>query len=250
MIKTSLTILSICFIFFSGVAQVEKTSGIILYERKVHWIKVIQRLPYLKQEEIDRAKLTWGKDDYPGEKMILSFNDKESTYIDDPDVQSESNYSWRKADYLIQRNFSTMRQLDWIEMLGKTYRVENELEFPKWKILNEIKEVAGYVCMKAETRDTTKNQVIYAWFTDAVPTQAGPETYFGLPGAILELDINNGDELVTATKVEFKKMPDPLSLPKKMKGKVISKKEFEDLIKKHIEESIKEKRNPYWSIRY
>jgi len=250
MMKQFILIIILCSVGYNGHSQADKTSGVIHYERKVHWIKVIQRLPYLKQEEIDRAKLTWGKDDYPGEKMVLSFNSKESVYADDNEAENESTYSWRKDDYLIHRNFATMQQMDWIEVLGKTYRIEGELVFPKWKILNEIKEVAGYVCMKAETRDTIKNQLIYAWFTDAVPTQAGPETYCGLPGAILELDINNGDELITATKVEFKPMPDPLTLPKKMKGKVITDKEYGDIISKHITESIKEKRNPYWSIRY
>lgn len=253
MMNRNIATFILTLILFTGVTIAQKTSGTIIYERKSHWIKIIQRLPYLKQEEIDRAKLTWGKEDNePGQKMILQFNANESiyTYPDESEVDNESTWSWRKDDYLIHRNFTTMHQQDWLETLGKTYLIEDELEFPKWKILNEIKEVAGYVCMKAETRDTIKNQVIYAWFTDAVQTQAGPENYCGLPGAILELDINQGDVVITATKIDFKAMPDPLTLPKKMKGKLIKNSEFNKLIQKHIEESIKEKRNPYWNIRY
>ena len=240
------------YFLLNSIVSAQKASGIIQYDRKANWVKINERLPFLSQEEKDRTRLTWGKDGEYTQKYILEFNKRESTYKLNEAAEDEDNdgWSWRKSDFLLHRTFDNMKQNDWIEMLGKTYLVQDELKFPKWKILNEIKEVAGYICMKAETRDTIKNQVIHAWFTDAIASQAGPEMMGGLPGIILELDINQGDVIIFATKVELKEMPDPLPLPKKMKGKIINKVQFNDVVKKHIAESIKGKRNPYWAVRY
>jgi GLPGLI family protein len=134
-------------------------------------------------------------------------------------------------------------------MLGKTYIVDDTLHTPTWKILNQIKEVAGYICMKAETVDTVKNQKITAWFAQDIPVMAGPERYFGLPGLILELDINEGDVTIVASKVEFKKLTNEFNL-KKIKGKKISDAEYTKIIADFIKDSIKGERNPYWGLRY
>lgn len=244
-------VLSFFCLFNFSILSGQNNAGIVHFERKTRWVKIMERLPFLSQEEKDRARLTWGNEEEYTQKYILEFSPKESTYKINEEADGEDDgWSWRKSDFLLRRDFVNMKQKDWIEMLGKTYLVEDDIKYPKWKILNEIKEVAGYVCMKAETRDTIKNQVIHAWFTDAIASQAGPETYGGLPGMILELDINDTDVRVIATKVELKEMHDPLTVPKKMKGKIITRDQFNKLIKDHIAESTKAKRNPYWSVRY
>jgi GLPGLI family protein len=103
--------------------------------------------------------------------------------------------------------------------------------------------------MKAVTVDTVKKQTITAWFAQDIPVQAGPERFFGLPGLILELDVNDGDVTIIASKVEFKKLTNEFSL-KKMKGKKISDAEYNKIIADFIKESIKGERNPYWGLRY
>ena len=79
---------------------------------------------------------------------------------------------------------------------------------------------------------------------------AGPERYFGLPGVILELDINDGAVLMEATKVELKPVANQLALPAKIKGKRINDRDFDTMIQKYIAERIKAQRNPFWTIRY
>ncbi len=121
---------------------------------------------------------------------------------------------------------------------------------PKWKILNEIKEIAGYLCMKAETRDTVHNRVIHAWFTNGIPVQSGPEGFDGLPGMILGLEFNGGDVTVEAISVNLEADTYSLPLPKKIKGKEITRSDFDKKVKKHIRQSIGGERNPYWQMRY
>jgi GLPGLI family protein len=117
--------------------------------------------------------------------------------------------------------------------------------------MNKIKEIKGYLCMMAVSKDTIKNQTITAWFSNDIAVQAGPEKYFGLPGLILELDINDGDVVITAEKVELKPVnSEQLALPKKMKGKKVNQGQYDLILADLMTTSIKGRRNPFWSIRY
>lgn len=229
----------------------QNLSGEITYERTSYWVKIMEELPYMSQAEKDRAMLTWGSDDGYSSNYILRFTEFESSYTHDETTSREDNgWTWRKDDYLIHRDLKDLQRTDWLEMLDRTYLVEDTLQFPKWKIRSEIKDIEGFVCMSAETWDTIKNQHIIAWFTDEIPLPIGPEMLSGLPGAILEMEVNGGALIVTAKKINLKPMPDGIGLPKKMKGKKINLEKCQDLIQTYLKDSIGAQRNPYWSIRY
>jgi GLPGLI family protein len=236
-------------ISFSAFCQEGKTEGFVQYERTTFWVNIMSRLTYLSAEEKDRIKLTWGSTDEGWkQKMTLAFNENQSLYAYGEE-NTEQGWSGRKETFFLTKNFAAEHSTDYIDMLGKTYIVDDTLHTPTWKILNQIKEVAGYICMKAETVDTVKNQKITAWFAQDIPVMAGPERYFGLPGLILELDINEGDVTIVASKVEFKKLTNEFNL-KKIKGKKISDAEYTKIIADFIKDSIKGERNPYWGLRY
>lgn len=243
---------TIFLLLFSLPVFAQEPEGIITYERTQYWTKIQQRLTFLSQEEKDRAKMTFGSRDGYKEKMKLVFSPTQSvyTYLSDQGESEDGRWSWRQDDYIIQRDFGKETLTELHEMMGKTYVVQDSLPAPKWKILNQLKDIAGHVCMKAETEEPVKGQKLTAWFADDLPVSFGPERSFGLPGIILELDINDGDVVVTATKIELKKLTDKeLALPK-MKGKKITEKEYNRLISEHIQDSMKSHRNPYWSLRY
>lgn len=242
--------IAILLIFsFPSFCQQVKQEGIVHYERRTFWANIMNRLTYLSTEEKDRIKLTWGSiDEGWKQNMTLAFNPKQSLYAYGED-NPEEGWVGRKETFFLTKNFETERSTDYIEMLGKSYIVDDSLRSPKWKILNQIKEVAGFICMKAITEDTIKKQKIVAWFAQDIPVPAGPERYFGLPGLILELDINDGDVTIIANKIEWKKLTNELNL-KKLKGKKITDAEYNKIIADFIKESIKGFRNPYWGLRY
>ena len=238
-------------LLMSGGAFAQNNSGTIKFERKTYWINIMSRLPWITQEDIDRDKMTWGKNQGKnGQKYLLTFTQSQSHYTDIEEV-SESGYSWNREQYIIARNFEKNQSKEYLETLEKKYLIEGEIPKYKWKILNEIKEVAGYLCMKAETYDPIKKQVVHAWFTDAIPVQAGPEGYCGLPGMILELNINDGDVTIEAMEVNIDEteviLPD---LPKTKRMKKIERDEFDKIIIQFIAQSFDSQRNPYWRIRY
>lgn len=227
----------------------QAVEGVVTYERVQYWTKIMSRLTFLSQEEKDRAKLTWGGDDGWKQKMNLYFNGKESKY-ETLKEQSEGGWSGRDEDFIIYRNFEKGTKVDFESISGKTYLLEDSLTAPQWKVMNKIKEIKGYLCMMAVSKDTIKNQTITAWFANDIGVPAGPEKYFGLPGLILELDINDGDVLITADKIELKPVDKELVLPKKMKGKKITEVQYNSMLSELIRTSIKGQRNPYWSVRY
>jgi len=77
--------------------------------------------------------------------------------------------------------------------------------FNTWKILRDNKVILGHLCRKAVMK-TKKGGVVEAWFATDIDIMDGPETYFGLPGLILE--VKKGIEITRAVKIEFKE-PDP-----------------------------------------
>ena len=236
----------------STASLAQHTEGIVTYERKTYWSKIIARMTFLSQEQKDRAAQTWKNDDESKEKMKLTFTETESlyTYGSEQGQTEDGTYSWRQSELRFYRNFEKDKKVDVMEMLGKTYIVDDSLHTPTWKIGDQIKEVAGYVCMKAETEDPIKKQKITAWFAQDIPVPAGPERYNGLPGVILELSLNNGDVVIEATKVTLRKVtPDELKLPK-LKGKKIDDAAYDGILRQHITNSMTAHQNPFWSIRY
>jgi len=244
-------IIIIIAIFLVSIKTYAQQEGIVYFTRTTYWTKLNSKLPYLsKQEKEKQAYMFGGRDDWK-EYTLLYFNEKESRYTHSEEKSDESEgYAWRKEEYNVRRNFEKNTMNDAMEMLGKVYIVEDSLQMPNWKILNDIKDVAGHICMKAMIQDTVKKQKIIAWFAQDIPVNAGPERLYGLPGLILELDINDGAVTIEATKIENKKLTTEFDLPKKQKGKKINDFAFQDMLRKFIQEKIKEERNPFWTIRY
>ncbi len=237
-------------------AQNNKTEGVVSYERKVYWLQIYKRMDFLSQEEKDREQLTWSKfeedNKNPPQKMSLFFNSKQSLYtIDKEDATTDNGWGGtnRLEELFFLRDFEKETKTDIQQILGKTYLLEDSLHAPQWRVLNQIKDINGYVCMKAVTEDTIKKQKIVAWFSQDIVLGAGPEKYFGLPGLIMELDVNDGDMIIEAKKIEFRNVDKELVMPK-LKGKKIKDKDYTVMLKKHIDTHIKAKEYPYSGVRY
>ena len=244
-------LLIILCLLTSSMAVAQKTEGVVTYTRKDDWLKITNRLTFLTQEQKDRESQTFKNFvDDKGIKMKLAFSPNESLYTYFSDEPEEGGYSWRKRELFMYRNFEKDKKIDIIEMLGKTYVIDDSLHAPVWKIGNQIKDVAGYICMKAETEDPIKKQKLTAWFAQDIPVSAGPERLNSLPGLILELDINDGDVVIEAVNVTFRPLtPDDLKLPKQ-KGKKINDATYDEVVRQSIAESMTAHRNPFFLIRY
>jgi GLPGLI family protein len=241
------------FTFLISSATFAQKEGLVRYTRTTYWTKLNSTLSYLSKQEKERQAYMFGGRDESIEYTLLYFNEKGSYYKQSEQLNSweeKYDYNGRKELFGIKRDFEKNVLNEVFEMIGRTYIMEDSLKQNDWKILNDIKDVAGHICMKAMMQDTIKKQKIIAWFAQDIPINAGPERLYGLPGLIMELDINDGAVIVEATKIEPLTITNEMDLPKKLKGKKINELAYQDMLRKFIAEKIKEERNPFWSIRY
>lgn len=83
------------------------------------------------------------------------------------------------------------------------YFIHDKITKPTWNIDSKsTKKVAGYTCIKATT--TFRGSNIIAYFTKELPYSAGPFKFFGLPGLILDVRVDNKSfDIWKAEKVEI-----------------------------------------------
>lgn len=62
------------------------------------------------------------------------------------------------------------------------YVIGNKDEI-EWEFLNDTKDILGYKCHKAVSKN--KDLLLSVWFTKEIPLQTGPSLYNNLPGVVL-----------------------------------------------------------------
>lgn len=134
----------------------------------------------------------------------------------------------------IHRNMNTGMTIESRDFLGKYFLIKGKPKEQSWKMTKDIKTIQGYVCQKAVFVQDSLNS-IEAWFTPQIPIGAGPETYGGLPGLILELDFNGGRRTIKATKVTIGPV-DSKTIVTPDKGKEVSYEEFEKIREEKMKE--------------
>lgn len=248
--KKNMLIFLALLLAVSGEVRAQLMEGVIVYEEVASWSKLAARLDFLSQEEKDRMRLTWKNFDEDKVDKKLVFNNQSSlyTYASAQREYGNGSYTQKNPTYAIHRDFAGNARRDWVESLGRVYQIEDSLQVPQWKIMNKIKDIQGHICMMAVTEDTIQGHKITAWFADDLPVPVGPGAYFGLPGAILELEVNDGDVVVTAKTIEIRAVNDETQPSKKLKGKKVTGKAYDELISKHIADSKKSRRNPFWAM--
>jgi GLPGLI family protein len=134
------------------------------------------------------------------------------------------------------------------EFMGKQYLITDSLVVAPWKFGTETKTILGYTCKQAyytvteevntmrmtgsgpptpEKRMVTRD--ITAWYTDKIRPSLGPDRYFSLPGTVLAVDVNNGERVTVATKVELRALKkNDLKVPEK--GEKITQRQFRKMM--------------------
>jgi len=228
---------TLVFIFASMLANAviaQNNEGIVQFEEKVNMHRS------LPPEAADMKAMI---PEFRTRKSELLFNATESLYrnVEEEDEDEEVggggvNIRMQRPEATYYRNFATMRKANAQEFFGKNYLVEDTITAGNWKVGAETKQILGYNCLKATTTDTVRKREIVAWFTDALPLAAGPAQFGQLPGMILEVDINNGEIVLSAQKIEFKKLKKgELVAPKK--GEKITDTEFQKIVADRLREN-------------
>ncbi len=233
-------------------AQAPVMEGTVRYLVTSSWSKKMNTLTYLSPQRKEKIAYTWGNDEWKFYK-VLHFNTLQSKYevsAERAERDDENTYAWRNSVYFLTTKLKENKIMDAYEVIGKKYVVEDTIQAIKWKILNDIKEVAGHICMKATTVDAIRGHQIAAWFAMDIPLPFGPEGYQGLPGLILELDYNDGAQIVSADKIDVKKLTTELDIPAKLKGKQVNQAFINAAAIKHIKAKTAAEEPWFWGLNY
>ena len=177
--------------------------------------------------------------------QILYFNENESIYKATDDQEETGFQSGSEEEGAIiqvkiarpddqfYKNLKEQKKIDLREFFSRKFLIEGELDKITWKLTGKQKKILDYVCQEATTiRDTT---VIKAWFTPQIAVSNGPHVYGGLPGLILELDINDGERTIVAQKVVLEKLEKGIIVAPK-KGKKMTEEKFNKMQEEKMKE--------------
>jgi GLPGLI family protein len=169
------------------------------------------------------------------------------------------------------KNIKSQQFLQDQEFFGKQFLISDSLAKIDWKLGTETKQIGQYLCMKAtatkpidefdwrsmrrkpkskETKesevkkDSTSNTVtedieipketqVTAWYTPQIPVSQGPGDFWGLPGLILE--VNTDKTTILCSKIIMNPQ-EKVQIKAPEKGTVVSRKEYNETVKKKMEE--------------
>jgi GLPGLI family protein len=111
-------------------------------------------------------------------------------------------------------------------ILGESFLLKDSVRRIRWKITDEIRDIAGYPCRRANAVIMDSIYVV-AFFTTDIPVSGGPESFAGLPGMILQVSLPHENITWLATKVTVMAVP---ALNPPVKGKPVTGKELHSIV--------------------
>ncbi|MCK5822264.1 MAG: GLPGLI family protein [Bacteroidales bacterium] len=132
-------------------------------------------------------------------------------------------YDLNKSETIEQREFMT-----------RMFLIKSKIEQGEWKMTGEQKTILDYPCFQA-VKTNEDGEKTKAWFSPAIPVASGPSNYFGLPGMVLQVEMEDGEHTITAISVEFEAIDKKL-LVKPRKGKKVNQTEFDKIVEEKMKE--------------
>mmetsp|Transcript_13508 Transcript_13508/g.35831 ORF Transcript_13508/g.35831 Transcript_13508/m.35831 type:complete len:282 (-) Transcript_13508:190-1035(-) len=200
----------------------------------------------------------------------LSFNRNESSFKENVklDAPGANGFSWGRSNGQgsIYKNLKDKKMTEDTEQFSKRFRIVEDMELPQWEMTGETKQIGSYTTYKAtmvkvdssvdwgsifsrrgrrgnnqkkdstqveKKKDEVRTLAVTAWWTPNIPVSAGPATYWGLPGLILEL--NAGRTTMLCTEIVLNP-EEAITINEPTKGEKVSRKEYNKIMKEKSEE--------------
>lgn len=180
----------------------QMAQGVITYEIKIN---MHRNLPE------DRQEMKSMIPEYRTSLDQLFFTEEESLYKpleEEPDEDISNGHDmrmrFRRPGNEIYIKPGESRRVMVQEFLGKKYLIEDSIKLRPWKLGIEMKEINGYVCRRATFSDDERKMNVVAWYTDQFRPFLGPENFNTLPGAVLLVNVNDGERIISAKSIELR----------------------------------------------
>lgn len=132
----------------------------------------------------------------------LSFHDNKTLYQPGREVPENQNNFWSMPaeENVVYSDLDSSQQVSQKKIYEETFLLKDSTRSIKWKITNETRTIAGFECRRANALIMDSIYVV-AFYTDAIVTPGGPESFSGLPGMILGVALPHNHVTWFATKV-------------------------------------------------
>lgn len=241
-------------------ATAQMKEGKISYERKVNMHRNIPD-PQMKSMIPE----------FRTDKFELIFNESASLFrsvVDDeaPDPFANAGgggggmrMNFRMPTTTTYTDLAKQTQYEERAFFEKEFLIVDSLKQYKWKLSEETKTIAKQLCKKATTMvtapqmrvrisrggenntDTAANAPIkpretelVVWYAENIPVSVGPDNYSGLPGVIMEMNLDNGATVTTAVEVSAKYPKKELIQP--TKGEKVTRTQFQEQMQKLMQD--------------
>lgn len=224
-----LSLLTISFLTLPLSAQ---TSGIIIYEDQTNLHRDISPDNEELKSMIPEFRTTkWELIFYPEESLYQPHKEIELT---GPDATNQYRLRFGKENRILYKNLTDEKLVDSRDFMQKQFLIKGFTTSRKWKIGKNQKSILGYQCLEATAQEDSTTMV-RAWFAPQINIPNGPSDFQGLPGMILQIDINDGSRTLTAISIDQDPVDRSLIIIP-TKGKEITSEEFEKIRKEKMEE--------------
>ncbi len=254
----------------------QEFQGMAVYESKTSTADMEKTLSGIKDLTPDMQKMIQQRMKTMFEKtFILNFNKTASVYKEEEKLEAPGTQGagMRMMGSMMGGGGTTYKDVKTKmysvdkEFMGKEFLIKDSLPQLEWKLEGETRKIGEYTCYKAtavkpvsqsdfrnfrrkENADEIKKEsdkstnlmdqfempkdvTITAWYTPEIPVNQGPENYWGLPGLILE--VNDGKTILLCSKVVLN-TKDKTEIKAPTTGKVVSQKEYDEIVVKKMEE--------------
>lgn len=215
----------IVFFVFAQYASAQMIhQGKIVYERKTNLYKKFKDdnvADWLKETDKNKTDV-----------FELWFNDTAAVFKPEESDLKE-DMSWATSKNRVYQNFKNNTRFTIKSIWGESIQVKDSLYKRTWKITDSKRKICGYNCRKAiwNYSDSVR---IYAWYCEEIIPSVGPESFYGLPGAILGLATEDGGVIYFAKSVQVVKVTEEELTPEKRKGKIYEAGELKEKLERQF----------------
>lgn len=193
-------------------------SGQIVFEKKVQIVKAYEKYHYIRPEEKDTLP------EFKYSYFNLYFDVNKTLYRPGEQATNFNAWEFPAEDNIVFNDLASSITVS-SKRIEQHYFLFNEtLRRLKWKPTGEVKNIAGFDCKKANAA-LWDSVIVIAYYCEAIPVAGGPESFTGLPGMILGLEMPDEHTSIFATIV--KKDVDITHIKKPQRGAPVSYKELD-----------------------
>ncbi|HVW95261.1 MAG TPA: GLPGLI family protein [Mucilaginibacter sp.] len=216
-------------------------SGVIEYEKSVNMFALLKKQvdQYKDDSFLEQAYEQYRKNQPQFKKLksTLSFTDNKTKFVP---AEADDSRSFFGNNAMVSQNntvfsdYNTHSVTEQKSVFEETFLLKDSTRKIHWKITDETREIAGFMCRRANAIMLDSIYVV-AFYAERIPTPGGPESFCGLPGMILGVALPHENITWFATKVT-ENVPDSKSMAPPKKGRATDTKGLRETLDRAIKD--------------